>query len=219
MNTGWLSICQNILSYRLLKDKNCSYLKRIVKRYKRRLNEYLTYICVLFNFNIFIKIQNNQLHCTLISVKMVLGTSISWFSFKIIISCTSCIFSLSQCGTTKNKRLGDQLLTCKSSAWNTREKGVESSLYPRKIGLYIDSQPKSRNSTTSLHCNPNHLRQTMLFENILKNIYIFKNCHAYATNNYQENYILASSRPVTCAKAKKLAYFEQINPYLYVEEV
>lgn len=134
---------------------------------------------------------------------MVLGTSISWFSFKIIISCTSCIFSLSQCGTTKNKRLGDQLLTCKSSAWNTREKGVESSLYPRKIGLYIDSQPKSRNSTTSLHCNPNHLRQTMLFENILKNIYIFKNCHAYATNNYQENYILASSRPVTCAKVKK----------------
>lgn len=116
MNTDWLSICQNILSNRLLKDKNCSYLKRIVKRYKRRLNEYLT--CI------FIKIQNNQLHCTLISVKMVSGTSISWFSFKIIISCTSCIFSLSQCGTTKNNRLGDQLLTCKTSAWNTRGEAI-----------------------------------------------------------------------------------------------
>lgn len=56
-------------------------------------------------------------------------------------------------------------------SWNTCC-WVGRALYPRKIGMYIDSQPKSRNSTTSLPCNPNYLRQTMLFENKQKK-YIF----------------------------------------------
>lgn len=44
------------------KRENFSMNYEILKRYKRRLNEYLTYICVLFNCNIFIKIRNTQLH-------------------------------------------------------------------------------------------------------------------------------------------------------------